>query len=216
MIVFSLFFGRLAKVPSDGVPYPVFSFCGLLPWQLFAYALAQSSNSMVANRNLITKVYFPRLIVPMSATLAGLVDFVIAFLILLAMMAFYGITPTSALWTLPFFILLAVSTALGVGLWLSALNVKYRDVQYTIPFLTQVWLFLTPIAYPTSIVPEMWRPLYGLNPMVGVIDGFRWALLGTGNAPGVMVFISAITSVLILISGIYYFRSMERSFSDVV
>jgi len=216
MVVFSLFFGRLAKVPSDGIPYPVFTFCALLPWQLFANALTESSNSLVGNQNLITKVYFPRLVVPISAVLGGLVDFVIAFVILLGMMLYYGIVPGWAIVTLPGFILLAVLTALGVGLWLSALNVQYRDVRYTIGFLVQLWLFLTPVAYPSSIVPEKWRPLYGLNPMAGVVEGFRWALLGKSQPPGAMLWVSVAVVILILFGGLYYFRRMEQQFADIV
>jgi len=216
MVVFSLFFGRLAKVPSDGIPYPVFTFCALLPWQLFANALTESSNSLVGNQNLITKVYFPRLVVPISAVLGGLVDFVIAFVILLGMMLYYGIVPGWAIVTLPGFILLAVMTALGVGLWLSALNVQYRDVRYTIGFLVQLWLFLTPVAYPSSIVPEKWRPLYGLNPMAGVVEGFRWALLGKSQPPGSMLWVSVAVVILILFGGLYYFRRMEQQFADIV
>jgi lipopolysaccharide transport system permease protein len=216
MVVFSIFFGSLGKIPSDGVPYPVFAFCALLPWQLFAYSLGESGNSLVANQNLITKVYFPRVVIPLSATLGGLLDFVIAFVILLLMIAFYQLRPTVAVWTLPFFILLALITALGAGLWLSALNVEYRDVRYTIPFLTQFWMFLTPIAYPSSLVPEFWRPLYGLNPMVGVVEGFRWALLGVGSPPGGLMFISVLASLVMLVSGLYYFRRMERTFADKV
>jgi len=216
MVVFSLFFGRLAKVPSDGIPYPVFTFCALLPWQLFANALTESSNSLVGNQNLITKVYFPRLVVPISAVLGGLVDFVIAFMILLGMMLYYGIVPGWAIVTLPGFILLAVLTALGVGLWLSALNVQYRDVRYTIGFLVQLWLFLTPVAYPSSIVPEKWRPLYGLNPMAGVVEGFRWALLGKSQPPGAMLWVSVAVVILILFGGLYYFRRMEQQFADIV
>jgi len=216
MVVFSIFFGRLGKIPSDGVPYPIFAYCALLPWQLFAYSLTQASNSLVANQNLITKVYFPRLIVPISSTLAGLVDFAIAFVILIGMMVFYGITPTAALWTLPLFVILAVTTALAVGLWLSALNVEYRDVAYTIPFLAQFWLFATPIAYPSSLIPEQWRPFYGLNPMTGVVEGFRWALLGTQNPPVVLSLISTGVVIVLLVGGIYYFRRMESTFADVV
>ena len=216
MIVFSIFFGRLAKIPSDGLPYPIFAYCALLPWQLFAHALTESGNSLVASQNLITKVYFPRLVIPISAVLAGLVDFVIAFVVLLGMMFYYGIVPTAATLTLPLFILLAVATALAVGLWLSALNVQYRDVRYTIPFLTQFWLFTTPIAYPSSLVPEGWRTLYGLNPMAGVVEGFRWALLGTENAPGPMVAVSVAVVVALLVGGLYYFRRMEKTFADVV
>ncbi len=216
MVVFSLFFGKLAGVKSDGLPYPVFAFCALLPWQLFAHALAESSNSLVANERLITKVYFPRLIVPVAAVLGGLVDFVIAFVVLLAMMAYYGITPGWAVLTLPFFVLLAVMTALGVGLWLSALNVQYRDVRYTLNFLTQFWLFITPVAYPSSIVPERWRALYGLNPMAGVVEGFRWALLGKTEAPGPLLAVSVVAVILILVGGLYYFRRMEETLADVV
>ena len=215
MLVFSLFFGRLAKIPSDGIPYPIFTFCALLPWQLFAHALTESSNSLVANERLITKVYFPRLVVPMSAVLGGLVDFAVAFVILLVMMFYYGIVPTWAVLTLPAFILLAVMTALGVGLWLSALNVKYRDVRYTINFLIQFWLFATPVAYPSSLVPERWRALYGLNPMAGVVDGFRWALLGK-QPPGAMLAVSVGVVIAILIGGLYYFRRMESNFADIV
>jgi len=215
MVVFSLFFGKLAGVKSDGIPYPVFTFCALLPWQLFAHALTESSNSLVANERLITKVYFPRLVVPLAAVLGGLVDFAVAFVILLAMMLYYGIVPTWAIVTLPAFILLAVLTALAVGLWLSALNVKYRDVRYTINFLIQFWLFATPVAYPSSIVPERWRPLYGLNPMAGVVEGFRWALLGS-KPPGAMLAVSVAVVIVLLIGGLYYFRRMEQEFADVV
>lgn len=216
MVVFSLFFGLLARVPSDGIPYPIFVYSALLPWQLFAHALAETSNSLVANERLITKVYFPRLVVPISAVLAGLVDFAIAFLILLVMMGYYGIYPRLAILTLPLFILLAVMTALGVGLWLSALNVQYRDVRYTLTFLTQFWLFATPVAYPSSLVPEPWRALYGLNPMAGVVEGFRWALLGRTEAPGILLAVSGPMVLLLLISGLYYFRRMEDTFADVV
>ena len=216
MLVFSLFFGRLAGIKSDGIPYPIFTFCALLPWQLFAHALTESSNSLVANERLITKVYFPRLVVPIAAVLGGLVDFAVAFAILLVMMFYYGIVPTWAIVTLPGFILLAVMTALGVGLWLSALNVKYRDVRYTINFLIQFWLFATPVAYPSSIVPAKWRALYGLNPMAGVVEGFRWALLGKQEAPGAMLWVSVAVVILILIGGLYYFRRMEQEFADVV
>jgi lipopolysaccharide transport system permease protein len=216
MVVFSLFFGRLAGVPSDGVPYPVFTFCALLPWQLFAHALAESSNSLVANERLITKVYFPRLVVPISAVLGGLIDFAIGFLVLLGMMAYYGVVPTLAVLALPLFVLLAVMTALGVGLWLSALNVKYRDVRYTLTFLTQFWLFMTPVAYPSSLIPEAWRPLYGLNPMAGVVEGFRWALLGKTESPGPLLAVSVGAVILILIGGLFYFRRMEETFADIV
>ena len=216
MVVFSLFFGRLAHVPSDGIPYPVFVYCALLPWQLFAHALSESSNSLVANERLITKVYFPRLVVPISSVLGGLVDFAIAFVILILMMAFYGIRPTWAIVTLPAFVLLAMATALGVGLWLSALNVKYRDVRYTLGFLVQFWLLATPVAYSSSLIPARWRPLYGLNPMAGVVEGFRWALLGKSEGPGVLLAVSVVVVILILIGGLYYFRRMEQQFADVI
>jgi lipopolysaccharide transport system permease protein len=216
MIVFSLFFGKLGGIPSDGIPYPVFVYCALLPWQLFAFALSESSNSLVGNQNLITKVYFPRLVVPISAVLGGLVDFAIAFVILLGMMAWFGIIPTLAALFLPFFVLLAIGTALGVGLWLAALNVQYRDIRYTIGFLTQFWLFATPVAYPSSLIPEQWRWLYGLNPMAGVVEGFRWALLGKIRPPGMLLAVSIGVVVLILCGGIYYFRRMEDSFADIV
>ena len=216
MVVFSLFFGYLAKVPSDGIPYPIFAYCALLPWQLFAHALTESSNSLVANERLITKVYFPRLVVPISAVLGGLLDFAIAFVILLLMMAYYGVRPTWAIVTLPALLLLAMLTALGVGLWLSALNVKYRDVRYTITFLIQFWLFATPVAYSASIVPARWRALYGLNPMAGVVEGFRWALLGKSTGPGALLAVSVAVVILILIGGLYYFRRMEAEFADVV
>ena len=216
MAVFSLFFGRLARVPSDGIPYPIFTYCALLPWQLFAHALGESSNSLIANERLITKVYFPRLVVPIAAVLGGLVDFAVAFVILLIMMAYYSIVPTWAIITLPVFILLAIMTALGVGLWLSALNVLYRDVRYTIPFLIQIWLFVTPVVYPSSIIPEAWRPLYGLNPMAGVVEGFRWALLGKTHPPGSLLAVSVLAVSIILTGGLYYFRRMEQEFADVV
>jgi lipopolysaccharide transport system permease protein len=216
MVVFSLFFGYLARVPSDGIPYPIFTFCALLPWQLFAHALTESSNSLVANERLITKVYFPRLVVPIAAVLGGMVDFAVAFVILLLMMLYYGIVPTWAMVALPGFILLAIMTALGVGLWLSALNVQYRDVRHTIGFLIQFWLFATPVAYSSSLVPARWRPLYGLNPMAGVVEGFRWALLGKSDPPGSLLAVSVTVVVLLLVGGLYYFRRMEQEFADVV
>ncbi len=215
MVVFSVFFGQLAKVPSDGIPYPIFSYCALLPWSYFSGALDRASNSLVGSSHLITKVYFPRLAIPISAVTAGLVDFGIAFVVLLGMMIYYSFTPTIAVLTLPLFLLLAVATALAVGLWLSALNVQYRDVRYTIPFLTQFWLFATPIAYSSSLVPEQWRTWYGLNPMAGVVEGFRWALLGK-EPPTSLLAVSAVVVVLLLIGGLYYFRRMEKTFADVV
>jgi len=215
MVVFSIFFGRLAQVPSDGIPYPIFAYCALVPWSYFAGALDRAGNSLVGSANLITKVYFPRLAIPISAVLAGLLDFGIAFVVLLGMMFYYGTAPTAAVLTLPLFLLLAIATALAVGLWLSALNVQYRDVRYTIPFLTQLWLFATPIAYSSSLVPEQWRALYGLNPMAGVVEGFRWALLGK-EPPGPLLAVSVIVVLLLLIGGLYYFRRMEKTFADVV
>jgi len=211
MLVFSLFFGRLAKVPSDGIPYPVFSYCALLPWQLFSYALTESSNSVVANERLVSKIYFPRLVIPIAAVLAGLVDFAIAFSVLIVLMMQYGIAPTRTIFTLPAFV-----TALAVGLWLSALNVQYRDVRYTVGFLTQIWLFLSPVAYPSSLVPARWRPLYGLNPMAGVVEGFRWALAGKTPAPGAMLAVSVMMVLFLLVGGLFYFRRMENSFADVI
>ncbi len=216
MVVFSLFFGKLAKMSSDGLPYPVFSLAALVPWTFFANALSQSSDSLVGSSNLIKKVYFPRLVIPISASLAGLVDFVIAFLVLLGMMAAYGIAPTWNVVFLPLFLALAYATSLGVGLWLSSLNVQFRDVKYTIPFLTQLWMFATPIVYPSSLLSEPWRTVYGINPMAGVVEGFRWALLGSGQAPGPMILVSAVVSLCLLGSGAFYFRRMEKTFADVV
>lgn len=216
MVVFSIFFGRLARIPSEGVPYPVFAFCALLPWQLFAFALTESSNSVVANQRLITKVYFPRLIIPMAAVAVGLVDFAVALVVLLAMLVYFGIHPGVAALSLPIWIVLAVATALGVGLWLAALNVRYRDVRYTLPFVAQLWLFVTPVAYPASLVPDGWRAIYALNPMVGVVEGFRWALLGSTRSPGLTVLVSAAVVAVVLVSGLFYFRRVERTFADVI
>jgi len=216
MVVFSIFFGGLAKVPSDGVPYPIFSYTALLPWTLFSKALQDASRSLVSSANIISKVYFPRLILPISSTLAGLVDFAIAFVVLLLMMVFYGIRPTANLWLLPLLVLLALITAIGVSLWLSALNVMYRDVGHMLPFLNQFWMYITPIAYSSSIVPEKWRFVYALNPLTGVVEGFRWALLGTGEGPGITLLISSCIAILITISGLFYFRRMERKFADLV
>lgn len=217
MVVFSLFFGRLAKVPSDGIPYPIFAYAALVPWTFFADGLNQSSNSLVGSANLIKKVYFPRLAIPIATVLSGVVDFVLAFAVLLGMMLFYGITPTVNVVWLPLLLLLALATALGVGLWLSALNVQYRDVRYVVPFLTQVWLFSTPVAYSSTLIEEPWRTLYGLNPMAGVVEGFRWALLGgSATAPGPMILASSLAALGLLASGAYYFRRMEKTFADVV
>ena len=220
MVIFSIVFGRFAGLPSDGLPYPVFAFCALLPWQLFTFALTESSNSVVANQRLITKVYFPRVIMPIAAVGVGLLDFAISFIVLLCLIgfygAYYGLTLGWYVWTVPFWALLAVMTALGVGFWLSALNVKYRDIRYTVPFLAQLWFFATPVVYPTSIVPPEWRPLFALNPMVGVVDGFRWALLGKTTAPDATVVISIGAVCAILLAGLFYFRRMERTFADVI
>jgi lipopolysaccharide transport system permease protein len=216
MVIFSLIFGRLANIPSDGLPYPIFSYAALVPWSFFATALTQASGSLVMSANMVKKIYFPRLTLPVSTVLAGVVDFVLAFVVLMGMMFFYGLTPTINVVWLPLFLLLALVTSLGVSLWLSAMNVQFRDVRYTIPFLTQAWLFLTPIAYPSNLLSEPWRTLYGLNPMAGVVEGFRWALLGTDTPPGAMTIISAVAALLILVSGAFYFRRMEQSFADVL
>ncbi|MBN2547560.1 MAG: ABC transporter permease [Anaerolineales bacterium] len=223
MVVFTLFFGNLAKVPSDNIPYPIFSYTALLPWGLFAKALTDAGRSMVAHRSMITKVYFPRLAIPISSVLSGIVDFAIAFVVLIGMMIYYNVIPesdfrvvlTPAIWTLPLFLLLAIITALGVGLWLSALNVLYRDINYILPFLTQFWLIITPIAYSPSLITSKWQLIYAINPMVGVVQGFRWALLGTA-APGPMLVVSTTISLIVLISGLFYFRRMERTFADEV
>lgn len=216
MLVFSLFFGNLAKMPSDGIPYPIFAFAALVPWTFFSNGLTQSGNSLIQSAGMLKKVYFPRLIVPISSILSGVVDFLFAFLVLIGLMFWYGIVPTANVVWLPFLLLLAFGTALGVGLWLSAMNVQFRDVRYTIPFLAQFWLFATPIAYPSSLLSEPWRTIYGINPMVGVVEGFRWALLGTATAPGPLIFVSALTMLTILITGMFYFRRMESTFADVV
>lgn len=216
MVVFSLFFGRLAEIPSDGIPYPVFSFAALVPWQFFANALTQASNSLVENANLVRKVYFPRLTIPISSVIAGSVDFSLAFVMLLILMLLYGIVPTIHIIWLPFFLFLAFITALGMGLWLSAMNVQFRDVRYTIPFITQFWMFATPIAYPSSLLDEPWRSLYGLNPMAGVVEGFRWALLDVDTAPGPILLVSTLAALMLLLSGAFYFRRMEKTFADVV
>ena len=216
MVVFSIFFGKLAGIPSDGIPYPIFTFCALLPWQLFTQALTHSSNSLVDNADVLTKVYFPRLILPFSTVIAGLVDFAIAFVVMVGMMVYYDILPGWAVITLPLFILIAVVAALSVGLWLSALNVKYRDIRYTLPFLAQLWLFITPVAYPSSLVPPQWQAVYCLNPMVCVVDGFRWALLGKPLPAGPMIFVSLATTAVLLIGGLFYFKRMEKTFADII
>jgi lipopolysaccharide transport system permease protein len=216
MLVFTLFFGRLAKMPSDGIPYSVFSLAALTPWTFFSNGLNQSANSLVGSANLLQKVYFPRLAIPISAVLSGLVDFLLALALLGGLMLVEGIVPGRNVIWLPFFVALGFATALGVGLWLAAMNVQYRDIRYTIPFLTQFWMFATPIAYPSSLLPQPWRTLYGVNPMAGVVEGFRWALLDAKTAPGPMILVSTAIALLVLISGAYYFRRMERTFADIV
>jgi lipopolysaccharide transport system permease protein len=222
MVVFTIFFGRLAKVGSEGVPYPIFSYAGLLPWTFFAQGLGHSAESLVGSSNLIRKVFFPRLVIPLAAVLAAAVDFAVAFLVLVAMMAYYGIWPSAVVLALPLLLALALATALGIGLWLSALNVRFRDVRYVVPFFLQLWLFVTPVIYPTGSVTEMlgrlglpaW--LYGLNPMAGVVAGFRWVLLGTGAEPWRLIAASAVISMLLLVSGAFYFRRVEQTFADVI
>jgi homopolymeric O-antigen transport system permease protein len=216
MTIFTLIFGRLAKMPSDGLPYSIFAFAGLLPWNYFAQAVSRSGASLVGNAGLISKVYFPRLIVPLSATVAPLVDFVIGFLALTGMMIWFSVVPSWRWLALPLFLIFALHTALAVGLWLAALNVRYRDVAHTIPFLVQFWMFASPVAYPGSLVPEKWRLLYGLNPMAGVIEGFRWCLLGTGSLDARVLAASAATVLVLLWGGAVFFKRMERTFADVV
>jgi len=215
MLVFSLFFGRLAKVSSDGVPYALFNLAGLVPWTFFTFGLNESANSLVGSRPLITKVYFPRLAIPLATVLAGAVDFAIGFVLLLVVMAGYGVVPGARVLMIVPLLLLGFTTAFGAGLWLAALNVQYRDVRYVLPFLTQLWMFVTPIVYSSSIVPERWRPLYALNPMVGVVDGFRWALLGTPGPSGAIA-ASVIAAFALAAGGALYFRRMERAFADVI
>lgn len=215
MIVFSLFFGNLLDVPSEDIPYPLFSYAALLPWTLFAQGINRSSGSLVDNVSMIQKIYCPRLLVPVSGILTPVVDFAIAFIILIGMMFYYGYTPTVRIFMIIPLLLLALSTALGVGLWLSAINVRYRDVKYTIPFLVQLWLFASPVVYSSSLLPERFQTIYGLNPMAGVIEGFRWALLGT-DPPGSLLMVSVLIVITVLISGAFYFRRMEKTFADVV
>jgi len=208
-------FVSVAQVATP-VPYPLYAFCGLTAWNFFASSLRFALNSLTSNPNLVTKVYFPRLIIPLASVFSGIVDFLLAFVVLIAMMLYYGMAPTLSVLWLPMFLLLALVTSLGVGLWLSALNVKYRDVRYIVPFITQFWLFVTPIAYPSSLLHQPWRTIYGLNPMVGVVEGFRWALLGTNTAPGPIIAVSSAAAVVILITGAFYFRRMEKTFADIV
>lgn len=216
MIVFTLFFGRLAAMPSDGIPYPLFTFAALIPWTFFSNGLSMASNSLVGHANLITKVYFPRLLVPLASVVAGFIDFVLAFVLLLLMMLWYGIAPSWQILTLPVPVTLLVMTAFGVGLWLSALNVQFRDVRFTVPFLCQLWMFASPIAYPASLLRGPWRIIYGVNPITGVVEWFRWALFQSGTPPGPMFLVSVAVSLALLVSGAIYFRAMERSFADVV
>ena len=216
MVVFSLFFGKLGKLSSDGLPYPLFSFTALVPWTFFAHGMGHASQSLVTSSNLIKKVYFPRLAIPISSVLSGTVDFVLAFAVLLIMMAYYGVFPSLNILFLPLFFLLALVTSLGVGLWLSAMNVQFRDVRYVVPFVVQFWLFATPIAYSSRLLSEPWRTLYGINPMVGVVEGFRWSLLRTSTAPGPIIAVSSVAALALLVSGAFYFRRMERKFADVV
>jgi lipopolysaccharide transport system permease protein len=217
MLVFSVFFGRLGKMPSDGVPYPIFSYAALVPWTLFATGLTQSSNSLVNGANLLRKVYFPRIVMPIASVLVGVVDFGLAFVVLIGMMLFYGVAPTrAAVLLIPALFLLVLATSLGAGLWLAAFNVRFRDVRYVIPFLVEIWLLATPIAYPSSLLTEHWRAIYALNPMVGVVEGFRWALLGTATAPSTMIWFSAAAGALLMVSGLFVFSRMERNLADVV
>lgn len=216
MAIFALIFGRIAAVPSDGVPYPLFAFCGLLPWQLFSFALGASANSLVANERLVTKVYFPRIVLPLASVVAGLVDFALAFVFLVGLMYYYGVTLTSAILVLPLFVLMTVVAATSVGILLSAVNVQFRDVKHALPFLTQIWMLATPIAYPTSLFPEHWRPLFALNPMVGVVEGFRWCLLGRTEWPGSVLLISGVILLMGGVLSIFYFLRVERSFADVI
>ena len=216
MVLFSIIFGRLAKLPSDGIPYPIFAYTALLPWELFAHSLSSSTNSMVGSRGLITKLYFPRMFIPMGSILAGLVDFTIAFVLLIGMMFYFDIRPTVALFTLPLFLAFAVATALSIGLWLAVLNVRFRDVRYTLPFLTSFWLWATPVAYSTSLIPEKWRIIYGLNPMAGVVEGFRWAMLGKEGGLGPLVLVSVLVVAVLLSGGLMYFHRMEKTFADLV
>jgi lipopolysaccharide transport system permease protein len=216
MVIFTVVFDKFAKMPSDGLPYPIFSFAALLPWTYFSKALNQSVSSVVADANLITKVYFPRLLLPLSAVVGGLIDFAIAFVFLLAMMAWYGLAPHWGIVLLPFFVLLTMLTALSVSVWLSVINVRYRDVGQAIPFLVQIWLFASPVAYPASVVPENWRFLYNLNPLAGIIEGFRWALLGNQNPPVIVLMSTAIVVLELIYGGIVFFKRMEKTFVDVV
>ncbi len=215
MVIFTVIFGNFAKIPSDGLPYPIFAFTALLPWNVFASALTRSSGSLVSEAHLISKVYFPRLIIPLAATVSGVLDFVIAFSILVGMMIWFGIAPTWGVLALPVFLLLALVTAVALGLWFAALNIRYRDVGHAIPFFTQLCMYASPVVYPVSLVPDRWRLLYSLNPMAGVIEGFRWALLGKEGPDFRVMAVSAAVVLAVLFGGILYFRQTERTFADV-
>jgi lipopolysaccharide transport system permease protein len=215
MVVFSVFFGHLAKIPSNGVPYPVFSFAALVPWTFFSNSLTMASNSLVMTPDLVTKIFFPRIIMPVASVAAGLIDVGVAFLFLIGIMLFYGVLPGTEALLIPALFLLLVVTAMGIGIWLAALNVEYRDVRYAMPFLIQLWLFVTPVVFPSSLVPEPWRTVLGINPMAGVVEGFRWALLGIDVSPG-LVGVSALSATVILFSGLFYFRRVEDRFADVI
>lgn len=216
MVIFTVVFGYFARLPSDGLPYPIFAYTALLPWTYFSQALTRSAGSLVSNANLISKIYFPRLIIPLAAALSPLLDFGLTFLVLLGMMVWFGIIPTWALLMLPFFLLLAVMTALAGGLWLTALDVQYRDIGLIVPFFIQLWMFASPVAYPVSLVPERWQLLYGLNPLVGVIEGFRWAILGKGSLNFELIAISLLVVIVALLSGLLYFKRTERTFADII
>jgi lipopolysaccharide transport system permease protein len=216
MVIFSIVFGRFAKMPSEGVPYPIFAYCALLPWQLFTFALTETSNSLVGHSHLITKVYFPRLLVPVAGLMTGLVDFAIAFVLLIVMMIYYRIPLRATVLAIPLLVLFAIITSLGVGLWLSALSVKYRDVRHILPFITQFWLYATPVAYPSSLIPHKWRFLMGINPMSGVVEGFRWALLGTAQVDLRLMAVSILSVLILLAGGLVYFDRMEHTFADLV
>jgi lipopolysaccharide transport system permease protein len=217
MIVLTVVFGRLAKMPSGGVPYPLLVLCGMLPWQFFANALSESGSSLINNTGLISKVYFPRLVIPMSSVVTSFLDFLIAAVFLVILMFYYGYAPSSRIFIVPLFIALAFGAALGAGLWTAALMVKYRDFRFIIPFVVQFGLYISPVPFQSSIVPERWRMLYSLNPLVGIIDGFRWSVLGGGQTLYVPGFIVSVLSVIGLIwTGVWYFRRTERSFADVI
>ena len=216
MLVLSVFLGRFARVPSDGVPYPLFAYAGLVTWSYFTSALSQATQSIVEQQAMITRVYFPRILLPISGVLAATIDMLLTLPMLIALMAFYRVAPSQAVWTLPVFLLLSSLAALGIGLWLSALNVRYRDVRYAIPFLIQLWFLATPVMYPSSVMPERWRVLYGVNPVAGIVEGFRWGLIGGSAPPGRMVFVSIATILAALAAGFHYFRRMEATFADVV